>query len=180
MDQVFLQNAVTWLIVVSVVLFITVVTGAILAYRYYKNTATREQNFKQQLADHEQEASKLREHLTALAEGLGSQGKEIADQGKEINNLNELTAEINAYNKTMARLEMEAQKIYLYGVALQLKSMIDKNQILVDHGLISKESARSRNGQLQSLEGGMKMYADSLGYSSYEEDQERIAHQKSA
>lgn len=173
MDQVFFTNAVTWLIVVSAVLFITVVTGAILAYRYYKNTATREQNFKQQLADHEQEASKLREHLTALAEGLGS-------QGKEIHNLGEITADIKAYQKTMAKLEMEEQKIYLYGVALQLKSMVDKNQILVDHGLISKESARSRNGQLRSLEGSMKMYADSLGYSSYEEDQERIAHQKSA
>lgn len=173
MESVVSSTTVTCLIVVAALLVIAAVVGGILAYRFWKNTAAREQKFKDELNEKDQAISQMKQQLVGLAQGLG-------DQGKEISNLGERTETLKSYNRTMARLIMEEQKTYLYGVAATLQSFVQKNNILVDYGLITKESARARNGQLQSLEGGMKMFADSLGHISYQEDQERLTDKKTA
>ena len=173
MENLVSSTTVTCLIVVAALLVIAAVVGGILAYKFWKNTAAREQKFKDELNEKDQAISQMKQQLVGLAQGLG-------DQGKEISNLGERTETLKSYNRTMARLIMEEQKTYLYGVAATLQSFVHKNNILVDYGLITKESARARNGQLQSLEGGMKMFADSLGHISYQEDQERLAEKKTA
>ena len=111
MESVVSSTTVTCLIVVAALLVIAAVVGGILAYKFWKNTAAREQKFKDELNEKDQAISQMKQQVVGLAQGLG-------DQGKEISNLGERTETLKSYNRTMARLIMEEQKTYLYGVAI--------------------------------------------------------------
>ena len=103
MESVVSSTTVTCLIVVAALLVIAAVVGGILAYKFWKNTAAREQKFKDELNEKDQAISQMKQQVVGLAQGLG-------DQGKEISNLGERTETLKSYNLTMARLIMEEQK----------------------------------------------------------------------
>lgn len=156
-----LESAVIGLVIAAVVLFVGLGIAGFYFWKYYKLRKVESSAFKAKQKE-------LEDLLSGLNIQFGEQGKEILDLGKK-------TSDIRDYNQAMGRLMLEEQKSYLYSVALELDSLIKKNELLVRHNLIAQEVGAYRNSQLLVLKGSLQQYADSLAVTLHREQTERLA-----
>ena len=82
--------------------------------------------------------------------------------GEHLSSLDAESKNTREYNKAMGKLMLEEQRSYLYSVALQIESLVKKNDLLVSHNLIDTNQGKARNSQLLVLKGGLLQYADAL------------------
>ena len=150
METLNLENAVVTLTAVCVFLVIACAVGGFLLWKFHKKNL-------QQEADYLQRQQDLDLKLNELNSGITDHGEQIEHLGSETDNTKQ-------YNMAMGKLMLEEQKSYLYSVALQIDSLIKKNELLVSHGLIEDHLGKNRNSQLLILKGGLQQYADSLAY----------------
>ncbi|MBQ8751344.1 MAG: hypothetical protein IJZ30_06895 [Alphaproteobacteria bacterium] len=146
------ENAVITLTAVCVFLGIICAVGGFLFYKFYKKNLLNEANYQQRQQE-------LDLKLNELNSGMTSHDEKIEHLDLE-------TVNTKQYNVAMGKLMLEEQKSYLYSVALQIDSLVKKNDLLMSFGLIDDNFGKNRNSQLLVLKGGLQQYADSLAITS--------------
>lgn len=135
------EDAVIILTVVSVVLAVAIAVASFFIWKFYQKNKVQEQT--------------LCRSIDELNSGVKIHGEHLSSLDAESKNTRE-------YNKAMGKLMLEEQKSYLYSVALQMDSLVKKNDLLVSYGLIDVNFGKNRNSQLLVLKGGLLQYADAL------------------
>lgn len=135
------EDAVIILTVVSVVLAVAIAVASFFIWKFYQKNKVQEQT--------------LYRSIDELNSGVKIHGEHLSSLDAESKNTRE-------YNKAMGKLMLEEQRSYLYSVALQIESLVKKNDLLVSHNLIDTNQGKARNSQLLVLKGGLLQYADAL------------------
>ena len=103
------EDAVIILTVVSVVLAVAIAVASFFIWKFYQKNKVQEQT--------------LYRSIDELNSGVKIHGEHLSSLDAESKNTRE-------YNKAMGKLMLEEQRSYLYSVALQIESLVKKNDLL--------------------------------------------------